>query len=177
MNNVALKINNVSRKDGGTYFCKAENILGTAVTTVQLMVFSHLRFRVRPPAQLTAVVGNPEHLPCVAESSLKPTITWMKDGKPSLPVDSSILQNNTLVISSVKKSHARDLTPLKRPMLYRLYKHKQVSRFNPIPLLPVLRYGNTSAVQAEVTSLIQTAGVAWRPLQSTVTWVTRMVLA
>ena len=29
----------------------------------------------------------------------------MKDGKPSIPVDSSILQNNTLVISSVKKSH------------------------------------------------------------------------
>ena len=110
VNNGVLKINNVSEKDGGTYICKAENILGTAVTTAQLMVFSLLRFKVHPPAQLTVVTGNPVHLPRVAESSLKPTITWMKDGKPSLPVDSSILQNNTLVISSVKKSHEGSYT-------------------------------------------------------------------
>ena len=100
----ALKIN-VLRKDGGTYICKAQNILETAVTTAQLMIFSRLRFNVRPPAQLIEVIGRPVRLPCVAESSLKPTVMWMKDGKPSLPVDSSILQDNTLVISSVKKSH------------------------------------------------------------------------
>ena len=51
VNNGVLKINNESRKDGGVYICKAKNILGTAVTT----------------AQLTAVAGNPLHLPCVAE--------------------------------------------------------------------------------------------------------------
>ena len=45
------------------------------------------------------------HLPCVAQSELKTTVTWLKDGKPSLPVDSQVLQNNTLVIASVKKSH------------------------------------------------------------------------
>ena len=49
-------------------------------------------------------------LPCLAESDLKLIITWMKDGKPSLPVDSSILQNNTLVISSVRKSHEGSYT-------------------------------------------------------------------
>ena len=103
--NGALKINNVSRKDGGTYICKAENILGTAVTTGLLMIFSRLRLKVRPPAQVTAMIGSPVRLSCVAESSLKAIATWMKDGKPSLPVDSSILQDNTLVISSVKKSH------------------------------------------------------------------------
>ena len=105
MNNGILKINKVLRKDGGTFICKAENILGTAVTTMQLMVFSRLQFKIGPPVQLTAEIGSPLYLSCVAESDLKPTITWMKDGKPSLPVDSSILQNNTLVISSVKKSH------------------------------------------------------------------------
>ena len=98
------------RKDGGTYICKAQNILGTAVTTAQLMIFSRLRFKVRPPAQLTEVIGSPVRLLCVAESSLKPTVTWMKDGKPSLPVDSSILQDNTLVISSVKKSREGSYT-------------------------------------------------------------------
>ena len=104
--NGALKINNLLRRDGGIYICKAENILGTAVTTAQLMIFSRLQFKVRPPAQLTVEIGRPVHLPCVAA----PTITWMKDGKPSLPVDSSILQSNAFVISSVKKSHKGSYT-------------------------------------------------------------------
>ena len=110
MNNGVLKINNVSRKDAGTFICKAENILGGAEETIQVVVFSRLRFKVRPPVQLTAVIGFPDHLPCVAEGDLKPTVMWMKDEKPSLPVDSSILQNNTLVISSVKKSHEGSYT-------------------------------------------------------------------
>ena len=108
--NKALKINNVLRKDGGIYVCKAENILGTAVTTTLLMIFSRLQFKVSPPTQVTALTGSPLRLPCVAESSLKPTIMWMKDGSPSLPVDSTILQNNTLIISSVKKSHEGSYT-------------------------------------------------------------------
>ena len=110
ISNGVLKINNLLRKDGGIYICKAENILGTAVKTAQLMIFSRLQFKVRPPAQLTVVIGRPVHLPCVAESDLKPTITWKKDGKPSLPVDSSILQSNALVISSVKKLHKGSYT-------------------------------------------------------------------
>jgi len=110
VNNGVLKINNVSRKDGGTFICKAENILGGAEKTIQVVIFSRLRFKVRPPVQLTAEIGLPLHLPCVAESDLKPTVAWMKDGKPSFPVDSRILQNNTLVISSVKKSHEGSYT-------------------------------------------------------------------
>ncbi len=108
--NGALTINNVLRRDGGTYICRAENILGAAEDTIQLMIFSRLRFKVRPPAQMSASIGSPVRLPCVAESELKTTVTWMKDGKPSLPVDSSILQDNTLVISSVKKSHEGSYT-------------------------------------------------------------------
>ena len=110
VSNGVLKINNTLGKDSGVYICKAENILGTALTTAQLMIFSRLRFKVRPPAELTALIGSPFRLSCVAESSLKPTITWVKDGNRSLPVDSSILQNNTLVISSVKKSHEGSYT-------------------------------------------------------------------
>ena len=104
--NGALKMYNVKREDRGTYVCKAENKLGTAEDAIQLVVFSRLRFLVRPRKELTPAFGSPVSLSCVAESDLNPTITWLKDGKPSLPVDSSILQNNTLVIPSVKKSHA-----------------------------------------------------------------------
>jgi len=110
VSNGALKINNVSRKDGGTYICKAENVLGAAEDTIQLMIFSRLRFKVRPLAQLTAVIGYPVLLPCVAESDLKTTVMWMKDESLSLPAGYSILQNNTLVFSSVKKSHEGSYT-------------------------------------------------------------------
>ncbi|XP_078378982.1 uncharacterized protein LOC144662115 [Oculina patagonica] len=106
----ALKIYNVSRKDGGVYTCKAENILGTAEDTIELEIFTRLQFKVRPPVQISAVIGSPLRLPCVAVSNLIGTVTWMKDGKPSLPADSSILLDNTLVISSVKKSHEGSYT-------------------------------------------------------------------
>ena len=108
--NGTLKINKVLRRDGGTYICKAENVLGAAEGTIQLMIFSRLRFKVRPSVQLTAAIGSPVHLACVTESELKTTVTWMKDGKPSLPVDSSILKNNTLVISGIIKSHEGSYT-------------------------------------------------------------------
>ena len=110
MNNGALKINNVSQKDGGIYICKAQNILGAAEDTIQLMIFSRLQFKVRPPAQIKAVIGYPLHLPCVAESNLKTTVMWLKAKSLSLPAGYSILQNNTLVFSSVKKSHEGSYT-------------------------------------------------------------------
>ena len=70
------------------------------------MIFSRLRFLVRPRKELTPVIGSHVSVSCVAESDLNPTVTWLKDGKPPLPVDSSMLQNNTLVIPSVKNTHA-----------------------------------------------------------------------
>ena len=103
--NKTLKITNVTKKDGGTYHCAARNILGSARDATLLMVFARLRFLARPPKELSPRFASPVHLPCVAESELKTTVTWLKDGKPSLPVDSQVLQNNTLVIASVKKSH------------------------------------------------------------------------
>ncbi|KAL9975067.1 hypothetical protein ACROYT_G012183 [Oculina patagonica] len=105
-----LTIYSVTRKDAGTYICKAENILGSAADTVQLMIFSPLRFKVRPPQEVTPVIGSSVHLPCVAESDLKPTIAWTKDGKSSLPVESNVLQNGTLVIQNIKKTHKGSYT-------------------------------------------------------------------
>ena len=102
--NDALKIYQVTRDDGGIYTCKADNILGSATGMAQLMVFSPLRFKVRPPQELTPIVGSTVRLPCVAESDLRPTLTWTKDDS-ILPVGSRILQDNTLVLGSIKISH------------------------------------------------------------------------
>ena len=107
--NDALTIYHVTRNDGGIYTCKADNILGTATDLAQLMVFSPLRFKLRPPQELTPMVGSTVRLPCVAESDLRLTITWKKDGS-ILPVESKILQNNTLVLNSIKISHKGSYT-------------------------------------------------------------------
>ena len=145
VNNGVLKINNVSRHDSGTYICKAQNILGKTEDTIQLVIFSRLRFKVRPPAQLTAVIGYPVRLSCAAESSLKATITWMKDGKPSLPVDSSILQDNTLLISSVKKSHEGSYTCKATNALSSIQTSVQVKSNSPSSCSVVRKYGSSSS--------------------------------
>ena len=107
--NDALTIYQVTRNDGGIYTCKAGNILGSAMAMAQLMVFSPLRFKLRPPKELTPMVGSTVRLPCVAESDLRLTITWTKDGS-ILPFESRILQNNTLVLNSIKISHKGSYT-------------------------------------------------------------------
>ncbi|CAH3161243.1 unnamed protein product [Porites lobata] len=105
LTNKRLIIFNVKKKDRGTYICKADNILGSATDMIQLMIFSPLRFKIRPPQELTAVIGSTIRLPCVAESDLRPSITWTRDGKTSLPANSKVLQNNTLVLHNIKKAH------------------------------------------------------------------------
>ena len=105
----ALTIYQVTREDGGTYICKAENILGSVTDTVVLMIFSPLRFKVRPPQELTPVIDSTLPLPCVAESDLRPVISWSKDGS-ILPVGSRVLKNNTLVLNNIKKSHRGSYT-------------------------------------------------------------------
>ena len=100
-----LKIYSVTKKDGGTYICKAQNILGSATDTAQLTVFSPLRFKVRPPQEVTPVIGSTVYLPCLAESDLSPTTYWRKEGKSSLSLDSNVLLNGTLVLQNIKKSH------------------------------------------------------------------------
>ena len=62
----SLIIYSVTRQDGGTYICKAENILGTATDTAKLVIFSPLRFKVGPPQEVTPVIGSGVHLPCQA---------------------------------------------------------------------------------------------------------------
>ena len=108
--NGGLKIYEVARKDSGTYICKAENVLGSATGTAQLVVFSRLQFKVLPPQEVTPVIDLTLRLPCVAESDLRPRITWEKDGRSSLPVDSIVLSNGTLVLQNIKKSHEGSYT-------------------------------------------------------------------
>ena len=108
--NGALTIHNVTKKDRGIYICRAENILGSVSDTVLLMVFSPLRFKVLPPRVVTPLIGYTIRFPCVAESDLRPSITWKKDGMSSLPETSNVHRNGTLVLANIKKSHQGSYT-------------------------------------------------------------------
>ena len=106
----ALIIYNVTKKDRGIYICKAENILGSVSDSVLLMIFSPLRFKDLPPRMVTPFTGDTLRLPCVAESDLRPSITWKKDGMSSLPETSNVHRNGTLVLTNIKKSHQGSYT-------------------------------------------------------------------
>ena len=110
MKDGTLKIYSVTKKDGGVYICKAENILGSATDTAQLTVFSPLRFKVRPPQEVTPVIGSTLRLPCVAASELSTTLAWTMDGVRVLPVNARVLQNDTLIIEDIKKTHRGSYT-------------------------------------------------------------------
>ena len=99
-----MKIYSVTKKDGGIYICKAENILGSMTDTAQLIVYSPLRFRVLPPQEVTPSTGSTLRLLCVAESELSTTITWLKNGVSVLPANTHVLQSGTLVIENIKKT-------------------------------------------------------------------------
>jgi len=109
VNKGVLKVYEVTTKDAGIYICKVENILGAVMATAQLTVFSPLRFKVRPPQEVTPTrFGSTVLLPCVAESDLRTTVTWTKDDKSSAVF--SVLQNDTLVIKNIKRSHMGSYT-------------------------------------------------------------------
>ena len=100
----ALTICKVTKSDGGTYLCRAQNILGSVSVAAQLVIFSHLRFRIRPPQVVTPLFGSTLRLPCEADSDLSPRITRTRDGNSSLPVSSFVLHKGTLVIQNIEKS-------------------------------------------------------------------------
>ena len=56
------------------------------------------------------MIGSSLRLPCVAESDLRTTIAWTKDGMSSLPVESRVLQNETLLITNIKIAHKGSYT-------------------------------------------------------------------
>ena len=143
--NGALKMYNVKREDGGTYVCKAKNTLGTAESAALMITFSRLRFVVRPPKELNPKVRSPVRLQCMAESDLSPTVTWLKDGKPLLPVDSQILQNNTLAIPSVKKSHDGNYTCRASNVLTTIEASVQIKSRSTPPSCSVIRKRSSSS--------------------------------
>ena len=137
-----LKIFQVTKKDGGIYICKAENILGSATDTAQLIVYSPLRFKVRPRPQKTPYFGSTLYLPCQVDSELSTTISWLKNGVSlhSISANTHILQSNTLVIKNIRKSSEGSYTCRARNALTTIEAKVKINAPNPASCSEVKKY-------------------------------------
>lgn len=95
-----LNLLNSEKNDSGTYFCKAENHMGSVVSGSKIVVVELPVFQSKPPTSYYAepaassVVFN-----CTAKGHPKPVITWRKEngvlpsGKHEIKGDSLILRD------------------------------------------------------------------------------------
>ena len=103
-----LTISSVTRGDGGTYICKAENILGSTPDTSLVMIYFLVwGFKVHPTREVNSVI---DQFVFICRVWPRVTWNWQSDGKSSLPVESNFLQNGTLLIRDIKKPHEGSYT-------------------------------------------------------------------
>ena len=105
-----LTILNVRTIDSGSYVCTARSIVGTNSSSVQLQVYSALKFLTRPPSSVLVYIGQALNLSCSASSDLETTITWAFDGIMSLPEGVLTDASNNLIIISVDIAHGGSYT-------------------------------------------------------------------
>lgn len=104
-----LKITNATDNDKGVYECMAYNSVGAAVsniTTVHVKVRTVSPFFTRIPQPVYEVIAGPTsslELPCVANGSPMPAMTWEKNGRelgsssiPTIGTKTLIIQHDDL---------------------------------------------------------------------------------
>nr|XP_015827628.2 hemicentin-1 [Nothobranchius furzeri] len=78
-----LKVKSVRLRDQGLYQCLARNAAGTQMRQFRLTVQAPPVIKgVNETSEVTVVLGFPSVLPCNAEGSPTPSITWLKDSQP-----------------------------------------------------------------------------------------------
>ena len=105
-----LNITNVTTDDSGSYMCTATNIWGTTTSSVQLRVYTALKFINKPPSSVIVKADEMLTLACSASSDLQPTISWLFDGIPSLPPGATVDASHNLTILSANFSHGGNYT-------------------------------------------------------------------
>ena len=91
-----LTIFNITKTDGGTYECSANNLLGKNSAVAQVLVTDRLKFTLTPPLKVNAFEKSIFKLNCAALGNIE--ITWKKSGQ-HFPVPS--YPNGTLLVKNV----------------------------------------------------------------------------
>ncbi|XP_033947808.1 hemicentin-1 [Pseudochaenichthys georgianus] len=105
--NGTLAIISTQRSDAGLYTCTAKNLAGRASHDMRLIIQVPPMI---PPAQtdLSVIQGFQALLPCAAQGSPEPKVTWKKDGAivPRLPGKFTVLRSGELIIERAKSGDA-----------------------------------------------------------------------
>ncbi|XP_067052599.1 uncharacterized protein [Acropora muricata] len=150
VSNGVIRIRQVKKTDSGTYICEADNIMGLKQGVIQLLVFHRLKFEVSPPQEVTPYVGSTVSFSCVAKSDLKPVITWKKDTKSRVLVDSNILPNGTLVLQNIQKSHQGTYTCIATNALATIIAKVRVHSPRSAPSCSVIRHFTSASGNYEI---------------------------
>ncbi|XP_041856289.1 hemicentin-1 [Melanotaenia boesemani] len=105
--NGSLAITSVQRSDAGVYTCTAKNLAGRASHDMRLLIQVPPMI---PPAQtkLSVIQGFQALLPCAAQGSPEPKVSWEKDGAtvPNLPGKFTVLRSGELIIERAELGDA-----------------------------------------------------------------------
>ncbi|XP_014015728.2 hemicentin-1 [Salmo salar] len=97
--NGTLRIAATQRSDDGLYTCSAKNLAGRASHDMRLVIMIPPMIPVGQP-ELSVIQGFQALLPCAAQGSPEPRVSWKKDGNivPSLPGKFTVLRSGELII-------------------------------------------------------------------------------
>ncbi|XP_042320509.1 inactive tyrosine-protein kinase 7 [Sceloporus undulatus] len=97
-----LVFTSIAEKDAGLYTCHAVNKAGEKKQDLTITVATMPKW-VEKPKDSRLEEGKPGYLHCLSEASLKPTVSWFRNGNP-VSEDSrfEIAENGTLRINSVE---------------------------------------------------------------------------
>ena len=84
--------------------------LGTTSSSVQLRVYTALKFINKPPSSVVVKADETLKLACSASNDLQPIISWLFDGVPSLPEGANIDASHDLIIMSANFTHGGNYT-------------------------------------------------------------------
>ncbi|XP_062273055.1 hemicentin-1 [Scomber scombrus] len=105
--NGTLAIASTQRSDAGLYTCTAKNLAGRASHDIRLLIQVPPMI---PPAQteLSVIQGFQALLPCAAQGSPEPRVSWEKDGAivPNRPGKFTVLRSGELIIERAELGDA-----------------------------------------------------------------------
>lgn len=102
VSNEKLEMRNVRFLDQGKIECLAENVFGTQVARVKLIVFGPPRFSDTLPGKVTGFLGKTTKLLCDVVGFPTPVVEWNMSPPAPLPQGRSSLTNGSLFIENIK---------------------------------------------------------------------------